>query len=107
MIIVCCCAGFFYLIIIPIFARAGCTSPANACINNMRQIEAAKNEWALENGISNDVTVTENDITPYIQLNSNSSIPPCPSGGTYTIGKVRDLPTCSLGTNVNPPHVLR
>lgn len=96
--------GFFYAMI-PNMVRSR-TSPANACINNMRQIQAAKNEWALENRISNNVVVTENDITPYIQLNSNSSIPPCPSGGTYTIGRVDELPTCSIGTNSSQPHIL-
>jgi hypothetical protein len=88
------------------FVRSG-TSPANTCINNLRQIEAAKNEWALEKGITNvEVAPQENDLTPYIQLGSNSRIPTCPSGGTYTIGKLKEIATCSLGTNVNPPHVL-
>jgi len=32
--------------------------------------------------------------------------PQCPSGGKYIIGKLDEHPTCSLGTNVNPTHVL-
>jgi hypothetical protein len=97
---------FFWVSHYANFVRGG-TSPANTCINNLRQIEAAKNEWALEKGITNvEIVPEESDLTPYIQLNSNSRIPPCPSGGTYTIGKLKDLATCSLGTNVYPPHVL-
>jgi len=51
------------------------TNPANACINNLRQIDAAKNEWALENGKSNGVIVTENNIKSYIKLDSSGNIP--------------------------------
>jgi hypothetical protein len=82
------------------------TSRSFQCITNLRQIEAAKNEWAMVNGQTNGAAVTENDLTPYIQLTSNLHIPKCPSGGIYTFGTIGELPTCSLGTNVSPPHVL-
>jgi hypothetical protein len=83
------------------------TSPANTCINNLRQIDGAISEWALENGKTNGTVVTQNDITNYIKLNQYGKIPPCPSGGKYTYGKVGDTPqiSCSLST-ANPPHVL-
>jgi hypothetical protein len=107
VVIVCFLAiGFFTTFIVPNMVRGG-TSNANICINNLRQIDAAKEEWALENRITNgDVVPTENDITPYIQLNSSGKIPPCPSGGIYTIGKLSVLPKCSIGTNDRQPHVL-
>ena len=47
-----------------------------------------------------------NDLTPYIKLNSAGSIPGCPANGTYTLSFVGAIPVCSLGNNVNPPHVL-
>jgi hypothetical protein len=65
----------------------------NACINNLRQIDAAKNQWALEKGKANGTAVTEADITPYIQ---GGVLPKCPAGGKYTIGKVGENPTCSI-----------
>jgi outer membrane lipoprotein-sorting protein len=65
----------------------------NACINNLRQIDAAKNEFALEKGKTNGAAVTEADITPYLP---GGKLPTCPSGGTYTIGKVGENPTCSI-----------
>ena len=98
--------GFVVAVAIP--NRVGShTSPANACINNLRQIDAAINEWALVNGKTNGTVVTENDITNYIKLNRYGKIPPCPSGGKYTYGKVGVTPqiSCSLST-ANPPHVL-
>ena len=73
------------------------SSPAvnqrNACISNLRQIDGAKNEWALENGKANGTPVTAADIAPYIQ---GGVLPKCPAGGTYTIGKVGEKPTCSI-----------
>jgi len=98
--------GLLAAIAIPNFVKARATSQQNACINNMRQITAAVNEWALETGQQSGATVANTELTPYIQLNSNSSIPPCPAGGTYTLGAVGNLPqvTCSLSTLTSQAH---
>jgi hypothetical protein len=87
-------------------APTAAASPAavnqrNACINNLRQIDGAKNEFALEKGKKNGDPVTEADIKPYIKLDANGNLPKCPAGGTYTIGKVGEPPTCSI-----PGHAL-
>jgi hypothetical protein len=71
----------------------------NACINNLRQIDGAKNEWALEKGKKNGDPVTEADIKTYIQ---GGKLPVCPGGGKYTIGKVGELPTCSIAGHALP-----
>jgi general secretion pathway protein G len=94
-------------IAIPNFVKARATSQANACINNLRQIDAAKNEWALENNKTNGTPVTEADIKPYIKLDASGNFLKCPAGGIYTIGSVGQPPVCSLGTTVSPAHVLR
>jgi len=76
-------------------------SPAaqlNACINNLRQIDAAKQQWALENDKTADAIPSAQDLLPYF---SNLVFPVCPSGGTYTINAVGVPPTCSV-----PGHVL-
>jgi hypothetical protein len=81
-------------------------SPANACINNLRQIDAAANEFALEHHLTNgDAINFPDDLTNYIKLNKYGKIPGCPSGGFYTLKKVGDKPTCSF-SNAVPPHVL-
>jgi outer membrane lipoprotein-sorting protein len=78
----------------------------NACINNLRQIDAAKNEFALENKKTNGDTVTEDDLKPYIKLGANESsangFPTCPSGGKYTIGNIGEKPTCSTAGHFLP-----
>jgi len=92
---------------IPNFVKARATSQANACINNLRQIDAAAQEMALERGKTTGGSINyPTDLTPYIKLNSNQSIPPCPAGGSYACATVGNNPTCSLSTTVTPNHVL-
>lgn len=66
----------------------------NACINNLRQIDGAKQQWALENKKAVGALVSANDVSPYIK---GDALPACPSGGTYTLNLVGINPTCSLG----------
>ena len=101
--------GLLAAIAIPNFLKARATSQQDACIHNLRQIDNAINEWALENGQSNgDPIGGLSTVSAYLRLNSNSSIPGCPAGGTYSVDRVGDIPqvTCSLSTE-SPPHVLQ
>ena len=63
------------------------------CVSNLRQIGAAKDQWMLEKiKTSNDVP-TWDDLRTYFR----GEVPPkCPNGGSYTIGRVGDMPTCSV-----------
>jgi len=98
--------GLLAAIAIPNFIKARATSQQNACINNLRQIDAAIDEWALENGQSNGSSVGAiSTVSAYIKMNSGSSVPGCPANGTYSVGNVGDIPqvTCSLST-LGTPH---
>ena len=79
-------------IAIPNFVHAREAAQANACINNLRMIEGAKNEWALENNKKAGDMPTQADLTHFLK---NGQFPTCPVGGTYTVGSVGELPTCS------------
>ena len=86
--------GLLAAIAIPNFVRARTTSQQDACINNLRQIDGAIQEWALENKKDTAATVAETDVTPYLK---NSVV--CPSGGTtfansYTLVDVVTAPVC-------------
>src|SRR6266705_6914537 len=86
--------GLLAAIAIPNFIRARTTAQKNACINNLRQIDGAIQQWALENKKGPADTVGFTDISSYLK---NSVI--CPSGGTtaadsYTIKDVATKPTC-------------
>jgi type II secretory pathway pseudopilin PulG len=98
--------GLLAAIAIPNFVKARAQSQCNACINNLRQIDAAANQFALETGQKTGAAITyPTYLTPYIKLNSAGSIPPCPANGTYTCATVGSSPSCSLST-LTPGHVL-
>jgi septal ring factor EnvC (AmiA/AmiB activator) len=71
----------------------------NACINNLRQIYAAKQQWALENSKTDDDIPTALELLPYFK---DVIFPMCPSGGAYTINAVGVPPTCSIRGHVLP-----
>src|SRR5271168_3604466 len=70
--------GLLAAIAIPNFVHARTTSQQNACINNLRQIDAAKSEWALENNGSVSSRPTSAQLQPYLGRGSNGSLPTCP-----------------------------
>ena len=95
--------GLLAAIAIPNFVRARTTSQQNACINNLRQIDGAIQQWALEQKQAATAAVVESDVTPYLK---NSVV--CPSSGTtfadsYAITTAAVQPTCK---KVPATHVL-
>ena len=87
-----------------IAARYGLTptnSPVdilNACINNLRQLDGAKQQWALEKRQIGTVTPAWEFLLPYLKA---PAAPRCPGGGRYTINAVDTAPTCTI-----PGHTL-
>jgi hypothetical protein len=68
------------------------------CINNLRQIEGAKQQWALEKQKPSGALLTAADLAPYLKTNA---LPACPAGGVYTINPVGYAPLCNI-----PGHAL-
>jgi prepilin-type N-terminal cleavage/methylation domain-containing protein len=96
--------GLLAAIAIPNFVRARTTSQMNACINNLRQIDGAKQQWALENHQPSTAAAPASTvIAPYLGRGTAGSFPTCPAQGTYTIGAVSVAPTCSVANHVLPP----
>jgi prepilin-type N-terminal cleavage/methylation domain-containing protein len=99
--------GLLCAIAIPNFVKARTTSQANACINNLRQIDGAIQEFAIETGKKVGDTINyPADLTPYLKMNAANAVPPCPAGGTYSVSPVASTPSviCSLGNSVTPAH---
>ena len=94
--------GLLAAIAIPNFVRARTTSQQNACINNLRQLDGAVQQWALENKKQATDAVLTTDITPYIKLTSASKLPACPAGGSYTTTTVSVPPTCNIANHALP-----
>ena len=70
-------------------------APAIGCANHLRGIDKVKKQWAEEHGAGLNDTPTEADLEPYFR----HGMLKCPEGGTYTIGKVGDLPQCSIAAH--------
>ena len=96
---------FLVVVVLPNFIRARTTIATNACINNLRQINAAKQQWALETMKTNsDTIVTWKDVTPYLGRGASGSVASiyCPDDKTkqctnsYTLGNVGNLPKCKI-----------
>ena len=108
--------GLLAAIAIPNFVRARTTSQMNACINNLRQIDAAVQQWALENNASASTAVTAALITPYLGRGASGSITSvyCPAdtakafGSSYTLVDVSTKPVCQIvhGTTVGSSHFI-
>jgi len=90
--------GLLAAIAIPNFVRARTTAQTNACINNLRQIDGAKEQWALENNAADGDTVTTANIGDYIK----GGFPTCPASGTYTEGAVGTDPDCDVANHDLP-----
>jgi len=112
--------GMLAAIALPNFARARQTSQVNACINNLRQLDAAIQEYALENNASAGASVDGNMIAPYLPRGINTVAADieqavfCPIDGnkafstSYAGGltTVDTPPSCVPGGALTPAHIL-
>ena len=89
--------GLLAAIAIPNFVKARALSQTNACIANLKQIEGAKANWAMELKKNNTDTPADADLfgaAQYVRVK-----PGCPGGGGYTLNAVDTRPDCSLAAN--------
>jgi len=95
--------GLLAAIAIPNFVHARQVSQTNACINNLRQIDAAKQQWALENGQGSAAVPGDADVITYIgRTGANGTDIYCPLGAkgtamdgyTGNIGDMSTMPSC-------------
>jgi hypothetical protein len=68
------------------------------CVNNLRLIDGAKQQWALEKQKPSGTLLTAADLAPYLKTNT---LPACPAGGVYTLNPVGFSPICNI-----PGHTL-
>jgi prepilin-type N-terminal cleavage/methylation domain-containing protein len=86
--------GLLAAIAIPNFVKARTTAQKNACINNLRQIDSAKEQYALENKVSTGA-VTAANLDAYIK-GGTSNAQACPAGGTVSLGDLGVNPSCTV-----------
>jgi len=94
--------GLLAAIAIPNFVHARTTAQQNACINNLRQIDGAKQEWALENKQPSTATPVASNIQPYMGRGSTGTLPTCPLDTSSTFATsynpqaLSTAPTCLI-----------
>jgi hypothetical protein len=102
--------SFLCLVLVFVTDSQATKSPdTHTCIDNLTQIDGAKQEWALEHNKNSDAKPTWDDIRPYLAdsfKSGTNQIPVCPQGGKYMLGRVGDRPTCSIGGAAHslPPY---
>jgi prepilin-type N-terminal cleavage/methylation domain-containing protein len=83
--------GLLAAIAIPSFMKARTTSQKNACINNLRQMESAKEQWALETRQMQGATADTTLCNEYLKTS-----PTCPAGGTYAYLTIGTNASCTV-----------
>ncbi|MFM1941390.1 MAG: hypothetical protein RI897_372 [Verrucomicrobiota bacterium] len=92
--------GLLAAIAIPNFVKVRERAQTNACINNLRLIDASKQQWALEMRQPGSATPTISEISDYLIRANNSRLPFCPANqntnftANYNINQVTNPPTC-------------
>ena len=93
--------GILLAIAIPNFVSARESSRAKACVGNLKQIDSAKQQSAMDNKLSG------NDATSVFKIDGTtpSTTPPA-AGGNYqlvgTNGYIRAIPVCPSAGNYDP-----
>jgi hypothetical protein len=78
--------------------QAQAQAQVGACINNLRHLDGAKQQWALENRQPAEAIPDPADLEPYLR---DPAVWNCPAGGVYTLNAVGMPPTCGV-----PGHAL-
>jgi len=111
-------------IAIPSFMRARTTSQKNACINNLRQIESAKDSYSIEIGRTNGWAFTDDEEAFSTLVGTSSGYmkeyPSCPAStstkakGTieravedYDVNAIGANPLCTVSSTGQNAHVLQ
>ncbi len=102
--------GLLAAIAIPNFVKARTTSQQNACINNLRLVDASKQQWALEQRKQTTDTPAGSDLQPYLGRGLTGELPKCPVdpqnsfATSYTPNNVGTSPQCQIlaATHVLP-----
>jgi prepilin-type N-terminal cleavage/methylation domain-containing protein len=90
--------GLLAAIAIPSFMKARTTSQMNACINNLKQIDAAKDQWAMEARKGSADAVVYSDLVAF--LKNPVAATNCPSGGTVSVDVVSNSAVCTITGHV-------
>ncbi|MBA4387104.1 MAG: hypothetical protein C0404_03925 [Verrucomicrobia bacterium] len=93
--------GLLAAIAIPSFVKARNTAQMNACINNMRQIDSAKEQAAIKYSIKDGAEVPIDQVSEFVAGGLGAR--KCVAGGVYKINPLGESPECSLHGSMDAP----
>jgi prepilin-type N-terminal cleavage/methylation domain-containing protein len=94
--------GLLATIAIPNFVRARLKAQQTVCINNLKQVDGAKQQWALENKASQNTVPTLANVQPYLGRGVNGTAPTCPAdpansfATSYSLNDLQTAPSCLI-----------
>lgn len=90
--------GIVLALAIPNFLKSRVAARQNICIENLSQIESAKQQWGLEAGKKSGDTPVEADLIGDDKYMKR--LPVCPGGGTYDLNSIGTPATCTQDGHV-------
>src|ERR1041385_8311337 len=85
--------GLVLGIALPAFMKSRTQARKQLCIENISQIESAKQQWGVENGKKDgDVPLQDDIVGPMKYM---KRMPECPGGGTYDFKSIGAVATCT------------
>lgn len=94
IIIVVAVIGIVVAIALPAFVKTRTAARAKLCIENLSQIESAKQRWGVElNKGDGDLPLVDDLIGTYKYMRK---VPECPGGGTYGFKPIGTIATCTI-----------
>ena len=92
--------GVLAMIALPAFLQSISTTRKNFCINNLRQIAAAKDKWNLDNSAADDATPAATDLDLYLK-NGTAAVfckldPDETFATSYDIKAATENPECKI-----------
>ena len=85
---------------VPNFVKYRKSSQATACVSNLKQIQAAKEQWLMNNTTAPSMS----DLTTGTDALLKST-PTCKAGGTYDVGDATTDPSCSIGSSLGTEYL--
>ncbi|EEF57972.1 type IV pilin protein [Pedosphaera parvula] len=94
--------GLLATIAIPNFVRARLKAQQTSCISNLKQIDGAKQQWALENKAAGNAVPVLANVQAYLGRGTASTAPVCPSDSgnsfatSYELNDLQTPPACKI-----------
>ncbi len=94
--------GLLAAIAVPNFVNARTSARRNTCVNNLRLIQASKDQYAIENNQADTIVPSTSDVSVYFKNSQLSAgLPKEPMSGSYSVLAISTNATCDQATSLS------